>query len=143
MSKHENFDERQIEERLDLVLDVQFFIQRLLNEGNISRTELATRMGISKARLSQIMKAEANPTLYTLADVFYALGEKVRIERVDAAAAQVVCDWTGLDDSVASRRDRDRSDSAMRARISGVLRQRPRAPDNDDSVAWVNVREAA
>lgn len=43
----------------------------------ISQSVLADLAGISKARLSQILSDEANPTLKTFAGLFHALGERV------------------------------------------------------------------
>ena len=49
----------------------------MLTSKGVSKTELAKRAGISKARLSQIMSAEANPTVKTFARLFHAAGVKV------------------------------------------------------------------
>jgi transcriptional regulator with XRE-family HTH domain len=64
----------------DLVIDVQFLIQDLLDTKAMTRSELAKKLGLSKARLSQIMQADANPTLRTLARIAYALGERLCID---------------------------------------------------------------
>ncbi len=65
----------------NLVIDVQFLIQGIMNEKGITRAELAQRMGISKARLTQIMRPEANPTFRTVARLIYALDERLTVSR--------------------------------------------------------------
>jgi len=77
-------DERQIEAEENFVLDAQFLLQDLMAEQGISRAELSRRAGISKARISQLMKAGANPTLRNLAKLFYALGADVALARKPA-----------------------------------------------------------
>lgn len=60
----------------DLVIDVQFLIQDLLDERGMTRADLAGRLGISKARLSQLMRPEANPTLRSVARILHALDDR-------------------------------------------------------------------
>ena len=63
----------------DLITDVQFAIHNLLEEKGVSRSELARRMNISEARVSQIFRDEpSNLTLKTIARIFCALNEKPR-----------------------------------------------------------------
>lgn len=57
-----------------LILEVTEFIVELMQEQNVTRTELAKRLGRSKGWISQLLAGEANFTLRTLADVFGALG---------------------------------------------------------------------
>ncbi len=66
-----------VEAEEDLLIDFQFLMQDVLTAKGISKTELAKRTGISKARLSQILSAEANPSVKTFARLFHALGVKV------------------------------------------------------------------
>ena len=72
-------DTKTIEAEENLLIDYQFLLQELMVSKNVSRTELAEKAGISKARLSQIFSAEANPTLKTFARLFYALGEEIQV----------------------------------------------------------------
>ena len=81
------FDAGLIEAEEDLVIDAQFLIQELLREHGMTRAELARRTGISKARLSQMMRPEANPTLRSLARLFYAMGDRATLSRKDKIAA--------------------------------------------------------
>ena len=64
---------------VDLVIDFQFLVQDLAETSQLSRTELADRIGISKARLSQLLGSGANPTLHNVARILHALGEKASI----------------------------------------------------------------
>jgi len=66
----------------NLVIDVQFLLQEMMDDKGITRAELARRAGISKARLTQMMRPDANPTLRTLAAIFHALGERVTVQPV-------------------------------------------------------------
>src|SRR4051794_37859398 len=77
-----------IEAQEDLVIDAQFLLHDLMIEHGVSKAELARRIGISKARLSQIFNAKANPTLRTMALLFHALGETVQLERACAPSIQ-------------------------------------------------------
>jgi transcriptional regulator with XRE-family HTH domain len=70
---------RAIEAEENLLLDMQFLLQELLTDRQISRVDLAKMTGISKSRLSQIMGSEANPTLKTCARLFDALGESISL----------------------------------------------------------------
>lgn len=91
------FDEMAVEAEENLVIDVQFLIQRLLNESGMSRADLARRVGISRARLTQMMKPDANLQLRTIARVLYALGAYATIQQcapAGEAEAPGVTGWT-------------------------------------------------
>lgn len=87
-------DERQIIAEEDLIIDAQFLIQEALDERGMTRAELAERTGISKARLSQIMRAEANPTLRTLAKLFYAMDDQLHLSRKEKMVVSSENRWT-------------------------------------------------
>jgi transcriptional regulator with XRE-family HTH domain len=74
------FDPKVIEAEENLLIDFHFQIQEMMSAKGLSRTELAEKAGISKARLSQILSNEANPTLKSMARLFHALGEKVCVD---------------------------------------------------------------
>lgn len=57
-----------------LILQATERIVELMQEQNVTRTELAKRLGRTKGWISQLLAGEANFTLRTLADVFGALG---------------------------------------------------------------------
>lgn len=90
-------DEGLIAAEEHLVIDVQFLIQELLNEKGLTRADLARLTGVSKARLTQMMRSEANPTLRTLAKVFHALGDQLRVSRKSKTREKAVFDPTLFD----------------------------------------------
>jgi len=62
-----------------LVVDVQIFLHNLMEEKGVSRAELAKAMGVSRARVTQILSDECrNLTVRSLARAAYALGEGVQ-----------------------------------------------------------------
>lgn len=66
------------EERL--IADVQYRIQKLMNLKGTTRAELARRLDVSEARVSQIFsQSPRNLTLRTVADIFNVLGEECKL----------------------------------------------------------------
>ena len=57
-----------------LILDTTEQICAILNDQNISRKELAKRLGKSKSYISRILDGEKNITLRTLSDILSVLG---------------------------------------------------------------------
>ncbi|KAF0208134.1 MAG: hypothetical protein FD171_1291 [Actinobacteria bacterium] len=49
-------------------------VARLMDEQKISQSELARRLGVSRARVSQLMRHKSSPTLRTMVAVGNALG---------------------------------------------------------------------
>jgi len=68
-------------ERIDLVagglaVSVQFALQKAMARGGVSQKELAERLGVSPARVSQYLSAHGrNLTLQVLGRIAHALGE--------------------------------------------------------------------
>lgn len=63
-----------------LVADVQFAIHNLMEKKGVSRSNLATKLGISAARVSQLFQDDAqNLTLRTIARIFAVLGEEAQV----------------------------------------------------------------
>lgn len=94
MPKKTRLDAAITEAEEDLLIDFQFLVQGLMDKKGISRTELAKRAGVSKARLSQVLGAEANPTVKTFARLLHALSEKIAlipngIEHLEDGAIEV------------------------------------------------------
>jgi DNA-binding phage protein len=82
MGKNEmksNFDLAAIEAEENFLIDIQFLLQKVLTDKGVTRSVLAKKRGISKARLSQIFAAEANPTVKSCARLFHALGEELTV----------------------------------------------------------------
>lgn len=86
------FDPAIIEAEENLLIDYQFLVQELMVKKNVSRADLAEAAGLSKARLSQLLGPEANPTIKTMARLIHALGEKpvVSSTKVDARSQRAL-----------------------------------------------------
>ena len=56
-------------QRERVILDVAILIRRLLKEQGLTKAELASRLGKSKAFITQILNGRANMTLRTISDV--------------------------------------------------------------------------
>jgi DNA-binding phage protein len=52
-------------------------VARLMYEQGVSQSELARRLGVSRARVSQLLQHKSSPTLRTMVEVAAALGYKV------------------------------------------------------------------
>jgi transcriptional regulator with XRE-family HTH domain len=57
-----------------LILDVTERICELMSEKGISRAQLAEELGKAPSHISQLLNGEANMTLHTVADLFWACG---------------------------------------------------------------------
>lgn len=79
------------EERTKRGKDYKYYLYRLINETtfkieslmelhNLSKKQLAERLGVSKATVSRILSGNRNMTLETLTKVAYALGCRPQIE---------------------------------------------------------------
>ncbi len=78
MSKIRNpVDPKIIEAEEHLLIDCQILLQEMISSKNMTCSALAERARISKARLSQLMRPEANPTVKTMARLFHALDEEL------------------------------------------------------------------
>ena len=62
-----------------LILDVTEEISELMERKEISKSELAKRLGRSKGYITQILNGRANMTLRTISDVMWALKSSVGI----------------------------------------------------------------
>jgi len=66
----------------DLIFSVQLAIQKVMNASCVTQKELAERLGISPARVSQFLSSEgANLTIKTVARIGHALGENFTLVR--------------------------------------------------------------
>jgi transcriptional regulator with XRE-family HTH domain len=52
-------------------------VARVMDEKGVSQSELAPRLGVSRARVSQLMQHKSSPTLPTMVEVATALGCEV------------------------------------------------------------------
>ena len=69
-------------QRADLQVEIALQVERAMKAQRISRKELATRMGVSKGRVTQILCGTSNLTLRLVSDVFTALGLKLELRPV-------------------------------------------------------------
>ena len=63
----------------DIILEVTEKIVELMQKENVTKTELAKRLGKSKGFITQLLNGNRNFTIRTIADIFYALGYTFRI----------------------------------------------------------------
>ncbi len=68
-----NKDEARVFAEENLVADVQVALHRALEKADVSRSQLAARLGVTPARVTQLFDSNANPTLRMLARVLHAL----------------------------------------------------------------------
>jgi transcriptional regulator with XRE-family HTH domain len=64
----------------ELILEVTEVLCGLLEQENISRKELADRLGKTKGFVSQLLNGGRNLTLRTVADILHVLGYKVALK---------------------------------------------------------------
>jgi transcriptional regulator with XRE-family HTH domain len=67
-------------------------ICEVMDQQGVSRTELARRLGKSKAYVSQMLDGSANMTLRTIADVFTALGRALSVEDIPLRRGEDGCE---------------------------------------------------
>lgn len=60
----------------EFVADIQYCIQKVMNEKKVSRSELARRLGCSPANVTQMLSENSNLRLDTVAKIFHALGDR-------------------------------------------------------------------
>ena len=76
----------------ELIMEVTENLCELLEKENISRKELADRLGKTKGFVSQLLNGGRNLTLRTVADILHVLGYKVvltahKIEQKEVSGA--------------------------------------------------------
>jgi len=92
-------EERRIFAEEYFVGDVQLAIQELLNRKGWTRAELAKRLGVSKASVTQFLGSTANPTVRKLARVLLALDVQARVSLdgpLFCVAVGRPADWTHI-----------------------------------------------
>ncbi|MCX6636048.1 MAG: helix-turn-helix transcriptional regulator [Acidobacteria bacterium] len=79
---------RRVFERESLAFEAAELISGLMEQRQVSKTELAERIGASKSHVTQLLTGSRNMTMHTLADLAFALGHKVEIgaHELDALA---------------------------------------------------------
>ena len=75
----------------DFRLEFMEELAREMKHLNISRTELAKRIGVSPAYITKILRGDSNFTLQSMVKLAFALGSKlcIRMEPLDRG----ICEW--------------------------------------------------
>ena len=79
-SRYEDPQARKVFEQERTVLEIANKIHELMVEQDVSRAELANRLGTSRAHITQVLSGSRNMTLRTVSDVGWALGLRVSID---------------------------------------------------------------
>lgn len=135
-----------VEAEENFLIDFQLLVQDLLNKKGLSRSDLAKAAGLSKARLSQILRADANPTMKTCARLLSALGEKasvgiseksgVRNARQESVTSEggAVGEWLWHENAIQldtkPRGDVDTKPKGSKVRLAGIIRDTVGAPND-------------
>ena len=61
-------------------VDLQYRIQVLMNRRKVTQKQLAAKLGVSEARISQIFSSKCNVTIRFIARVFHALEDECWID---------------------------------------------------------------
>lgn len=67
----------QLYERERVLVDATEAVCQVMREQNVTRSDLAHRLKVTQANVTQILSGERNLTLGTLSDVFVALGRSL------------------------------------------------------------------
>lgn len=88
-----NEDEARLMHREDMLMEITELICEVMAKEGVSRSELASRMGVSKSAVSQMLNGEGrNLTLNKLSDALFALGYSFVAlpRRVDEVRAEYI-----------------------------------------------------
>jgi transcriptional regulator with XRE-family HTH domain len=75
-----NDERRRLYERESLAFDAAELISLLMEEKQVSKAELARRVGKSRADITQLLNGSRNMTMHTLADLAFALGSRIEFK---------------------------------------------------------------
>ena len=80
-----------------LIFEATELLSRIMENENLSRTQLASRLGKSKAFVTQTLRGSTNMTLRTLADLAWTLGYSVELSATSLQTSQRVgaAAWRG------------------------------------------------
>lgn len=81
------------------VLHVSDMIHKLMQEKSVTKTQIASKMGTSKAHITQLLSGRANMTLRTISDVLWSMDESLHLASMpltsncdaDTAMEYVIC----------------------------------------------------
>lgn len=71
--------------REHLIEDFLSDVEAVMRDRRVTRTELARRMGCSRANISQLFRRTANLTAASMADITFHLGLRLRLHLEPAA----------------------------------------------------------
>ncbi len=93
----ENTHGRKLSRQEQLLFDATELVSRAMEDEGVSRSELARRIGKSKAYVTQVLRGQNNMTLRTLSDLADALGYAVELGAVNPKSARHIClgHWNG------------------------------------------------
>jgi transcriptional regulator with XRE-family HTH domain len=75
----QNLDRAKRYQFAQLELAVTELLCELMEKNNVSRAELARRVGVKPPYVTRILRGQTNLTLKTVSDFFFALGRSVRV----------------------------------------------------------------
>ncbi|MFP3938529.1 MAG: helix-turn-helix domain-containing protein [Phycisphaerae bacterium] len=92
------------------ILEITETLCKLMEEQNITRADLARKLGTSKANITQMLDGQRNLTVRTIADVLYHLGHALRLTPVPMSRKRLLpmrirwqpqqatlsADWSGV-----------------------------------------------
>jgi transcriptional regulator with XRE-family HTH domain len=81
---------RRLLEQESLILEAAELLSMLMASEGVTKTELARRLGRSKAYLTQVLRGTTNLTLRTLADLGLAIGYRLRFQAKNIASGCLV-----------------------------------------------------
>jgi transcriptional regulator with XRE-family HTH domain len=79
-----------LEKQEQLLFDATELSSRAMVQQNISKSELARRIGKSKAYVTQVLGGQTNMTLRTLSDLAEALGYDIELGAINLQTSQTV-----------------------------------------------------
>ena len=134
MAAKKRLDPVAIEE--DAVLNFQFSLIDAMAEAGLTKADLAKALGVSRARVSQMLVSEANPTIKVIARAMAALGRSVQYPPLEASSKH-------KDNRAAARFDLGELVAVARASDSGwAVQQHKRMPANENRY-YPQLRKAA
>ncbi|WP_018690042.1 helix-turn-helix domain-containing protein [Ahrensia kielensis] len=81
--KSKSFNRELIEFEEDTLIDFQFAVMDALNQADMSQKDLSDLLGVSKARVSQILSSTANPSIKLVARICGLLNIKPEFVECD------------------------------------------------------------
>jgi transcriptional regulator with XRE-family HTH domain len=84
-----NGERRRLFERESLAFDAAELISLLMEEKQVTKAELARRVGKTRGDITQLLNGSRNMTMHTLADLAFALGARIELKARPCPRQQV------------------------------------------------------